>query len=1855
MGRRAKKTAPRCRSDAPLILPESLSSPVIHNKDLDSFVDQFMKATLTDEQNSLLKSIAQHFHNAPQAEETIKDANSCLSLFASVIFQRQERPKASMRQLYHAIDAALRHEPTFLNNHLDHFFREEAIQKPDVAHVRALSNLTELEAGYLILAKHLPQAMTLAKAVYFNLLSVVAQEEYSPETAPSEDDVVDCHETAKFVVSVCGRFRGQLSNVYFQGGNQENTVSFLRGFIELFVKTIHSENLPKECYVSAGMAIFSIINLHPSPNHELPKLIWECFDFEHKNGQDSLLFLQERFSKVLDSMPQFGFIACLQGALTAVDLEFIDYHDESTNQYLVEILLQRVVGILQTSIEPLCRHAILMVLKRWIQLVIDLCSAKSSDFRDKFSFKIPSIVDKLLGYVWEFWEDPVLGIANEVKDLFELSMELLKFSEISSDVMDSLSSKLIEMDWFRRGKYGPLSSLVRHSKAGKLLDLSPGFLRNMLKALEEQNLHVFITDFFFNICRQLLQEVPLEEPAHKYWIEVFDALIFAGTHPDHRIREGILNSVMPTIIKVHPSFVTSLLQQVNERAKTNATECGNFRIGILRTARALGKMSLNENQKLLGDTINSALTHFDESIRLSAWDLVLSNPKTTELPSKFELDMLYTHLPVVCKSFCAGFRQSIIAIIKRFLHRYRTSLATYYKRAISWLNKQKQTNSTIDVVAGIANDETLASSINFHRWFLLELQGMLNPSAIFQRKTIALDIYKILIDVWTDPQMTEVEIDLKRFMNLDLFSADWLETVLICFRDTWDTLRSQSNDLLLRFPCPFPNYGTPESLQPLIDRAVSQLMTPRSRDSDPGALFLRLVFTKYVREAFWKFTLVDQRIIVTGEQYETRNQAEAAFISLFIDLFENSMKAVNADFQADCAKSPFHGTMHLLRLLVEELDFPNLKGRDFIQTKDLLKRLVSLLDASTDLVLWVISDSAVIESEDTEMDAEAEDENLLDVAPNQVFRLTCWLVAKEINMLLGSLAKRVPMYSPRENRIPYFTLDEFQQIGDRIQHILLSARHNGVIDKAYISLNEYCQRLLSSEIPEARAFPSQWLEKSIDALYKETYVLRRSAGIPFSFLAILRAEPGHLPPVLLHYVMKRLLSIVRGEDEKATEKCKVHALNTMKAIYRDKMLSSDSLKYISEGLMIAIQGFTSSSWSIRNSCTMCYTTIIARIFRNKKVRDEHSVRNGITGAEFFAKFHPLYDFLLDQLRVATSSPMTKQRAGDLGGYVHPTLYQVLLLLSKLIPSAVETNSRHPLSAYIPYVNMCTNQVNYKVRYMAARALAPLLPTSAVMEYLEKQVLQLVDHGKEWSSNNCHGVVLQISEIIAVHLGLMSRDEQKGFLNSVCGLLIRILPVMALFKQSNMIQYTFLQIAAKSLSPYFSQSDSVLSKYGLFDEFNAKIWDYVKELLERPYQPYEPAVFELRKVSAAVFVDSLLRNVSRDTSLVSKYLSDESSVVRATTAKVISRKARDGNISHDILAEPLVSQFKVETDMKCLKRLANAICDVLANTKMNEQEASLFSSLATYLVQGYQTQTRLQGEYVIPLIGSLFGRVRDLISCPTTELLSLWIDVLESHSHPEKIVTSREACMQSLLNAKLPRGFALQDEDTNVHLLIILSRLLLDDDEDIRELAAGLSIHLLNLDSAQVPERAIEVLYDHLSKKHHTSTRYLEHLVAHLDVGEEPVPTEAGEHGIDFFPEEKPNLYVEDTFMAHASARNLAKCIATSPSSIHAESVARHLANIYNKLSDTSSLIARHKLTSPFAWAPMSDIYEYLTKLLMSYFAMEELYSLEQKAALQEPLKTLLSLAPVFKSIKMDASSGSVEYESKKTYLLTPRA
>lgn len=55
---------------------------------------------------------------------------------------------------------------------------------------------------------------------------------------------------------------------------------------------------------------------------------------------------------------------------------------------------------------------------------------------------------------------------------------------------------------------------------------------------------------------------------------------------------------------------------------------------------------------------------------------------------------------------------------------------------------------------------------------------------------------------------------------------------------------------------------------------------------------------------------------------------------------------------------------------------------------------------------------------------------------------------------------------------------------------------------------------------------------------------------------------------------------------------------------------------------------------VRNSSTLLFSALVLRIFGAKRVQDEHSIENKMTGCEFFTRFPSLHSFLLQQVEKA---------------------------------------------------------------------------------------------------------------------------------------------------------------------------------------------------------------------------------------------------------------------------------------------------------------------------------------------------------------------------------------------------------------------------------------------------------------------------------------------------------------------------------------------------------------------------------------------------------------------------------------------
>lgn len=72
-----------------------------------------------------------------------------------------------------------------------------------------------------------------------------------------------------------------------------------------------------------------------------------------------------------------------------------------------------------------------------------------------------------------------------------------------------------------------------------------------------------------------------------------------------------------------------------------------------------------------------------------------------------------------------------------------------------------------------------------------------------------------------------------------------MTTLLNTFLDCWDKVRESLYDLLLLFPSPLPSYDTPELTQQVLKCALKLIFSARQRESDAGALIIRLLLAKY--------------------------------------------------------------------------------------------------------------------------------------------------------------------------------------------------------------------------------------------------------------------------------------------------------------------------------------------------------------------------------------------------------------------------------------------------------------------------------------------------------------------------------------------------------------------------------------------------------------------------------------------------------------------------------------------------------------------------------------------------------------------------------------------------------------------------------------------------------------------------------------------------------------------------------------------------------------------------------------------------------------------------------------------------
>ncbi|XP_009076195.1 PREDICTED: thyroid adenoma-associated protein homolog, partial [Acanthisitta chloris] len=292
--------------------------------------------------------------------------------------------------------------------------------------------------------------------------------------------------------------------------------------------------------------------------------------------------------------------------------------------------------------------------------------------------------------------------------------------------------------------------------------------------------------------------------------------------------------------------------------------------------------------------------------------------------------------------------------------------------------------------------------------------------------------------------------------------------------------------------------------------------------------------------------------------------------------------------------------------------------------------------------------------------------------------------------------------------------------------------------------------------------PEQWLSCVLEEIKScdpssTLCATRRSAGIPFYIQALLASEPKKSKADLLKMTMKELISLAVPLNESLNVIPQVHALNILRALYRDTRLGENIMPYVADGIKASILGFMSPVWAVRNSSTLLFSALITRIFGVKREKDENSKKNRMTGREFFSRFPSLYPFLLKQLEVVTSA--LNSEAEELK--IHPSLFLLLLILGRLYPSPMDgTHSALSMAPFVPFIIRCGHSPVYRCREMSGRALVPFVMVNEVPHTVLSLLKGLPDSTSPCiRQNSIHGTLLQVFHLLQSYL------ESNQFISS----------------------------------------------------------------------------------------------------------------------------------------------------------------------------------------------------------------------------------------------------------------------------------------------------------------------------------------------------------------------------------------------------------------------------------------------------------------------------------------------------------
>ncbi|NWR67063.1 THADA protein, partial [Bucorvus abyssinicus] len=1172
---------------------------------------------------------------------------------------------------------------------------------------------------------------------------------------------------------------------------------------------------------TSGLAVILFAKAMYEPAEELPSLVSDLLLGSVKHAGVPAWFVSNCGTLCAEELPNSVLLFLCHGALAMLEWKSGSMGEKGEKLLLdIASVLSSLSSELKDSSMATSLSRILVI---WTNSALAALTSGSAGLKTKLNGN-SDVMGKLLEYIYTHWEHPLDAVRHQTKLIFKNLLQIhrttVSGSNLKSDPFFArLLKHLLSLEWHVKGKYASLGCLVECVGTENLLQLDRTIPVQILDVMNDQSLAPYASDLLetmftnhkahFTSC---FRESTWLDQWHDIWVSPLLVILCEGNHDQ---TTYIIDYYLPKLLRCSPDSLSYMIRILRTSADANLGSCSTrgalgALVACLRTARAHGRLELSDilsNGLISTECIRQGLIHQHSQVCIDTLGLLCETHRSTEIVSVEEMQLIQFFMKYNLNSQSPSVRQQIASLLRKLFCRIQESSQVLYKLEQTKIKPELLGNSTERHPLGILQQYKDFMSSLCDRLFEVLFPGSSHPTR-FSVLTILGSIAEIFSGPKGQAQVFQLdqEIDSTR-----------VRTLIQCLASTFEEVKVLAFGLLMKIRDVAFNLQDSESLHLLFQAAVDLSTSTKPYDCVTASYLLNfLVHHEGLRHICLGRWVEHHPQMDESTPVSTVEKNSLAVIKLLLVTVEEEIFQAKKSLLQAAASFPMYGRVHCITGALQQLPLNNLTL--VADWKEMVARLILMSYKLSAVVSPVVQSSSPeglipmdsdsesagrlqmilheIQPQDTNdyfMQAkilkehcQEESEQLADHRPMenictemrgkerqtcdvtaQMVLVCCWRSMKEVSLLLGTLCKLLPSQTTSEPSDGLITAEQVKNIGDYFKHHLLQSRHRGAFELAYAGFVQLTEMLPRCNDESLRKMPEQWLSCVLEEIKScdpssTLCATRRSAGIPFYIQALLASEPKKGKTHLLQMTMKELISLAAPLNESSSVIPQVHALNILRALFRDTRLGENIMPYVADGIQAAILGFMSPVWAVRNSSTLLFSALITRIFGVKRGKDEFSKKNRMTGREFFSRFPSLYPFLLKQLEAVTNT--LNSEAEELK--IHPSLFLLLLILGRLYPSPMDgASSALSMAPFVPFIIRCGHSPVYRSREMAGRALVPFVLVNEVPQTVCFLLEGLPDSTSPCiRQNNIHGTLLQVFHLLQSYLEskqLVSLDFEQA--------------------------------------------------------------------------------------------------------------------------------------------------------------------------------------------------------------------------------------------------------------------------------------------------------------------------------------------------------------------------------------------------------------------------------------------------------------------------------------------------------------